>query len=244
MDLMRLLPLASFNLLPVLFAACGGQVNNGATGSAGSTSTSNGSSSVASSGTSGSSGTVSHGCKTNGDCSGGTCQALTPGGYGVCLAPPAEATTCQMGGQPTQCCTSAQCASMGGGSCYAAQSLQFCGGAQIQSNLCVTDQCTTDANCAKDSAPAICVPAGTFGNPMRTCLNAWCKTDADCTKMPGGACVLVGNDPCCKLPAPDGLGCVYPGSCAVDSDCAMGEACHLDSSGVSACTTKMVACPG
>jgi hypothetical protein len=192
-----------------------------------------------------SSGSVSHGCKTDADCSGGTCQKLTTGGFGVCLSIPQQATMCQDGGPPMQCCTSADCASMGGGSCFPSKSLQFCGGALIQSNVCVKDECTTDADCPKNPAPAaICVPAGTFGNPNRTCLNAWCKTDADCSAKPGGACVLVGNDPCCKLPAPDGLGCVYPGSCVMDSDCTTGQACHLDSSGVSGCTTKMIACPG
>jgi Cys-rich repeat protein len=229
MVVMRLLAVASFCFIPAFFAACGGQVSQGATG--GSTSST-------------SSGSVSHGCKTNADCGGGTCQALTPGGYSVCLSTPAEATTCQMGGPPMQCCSSAQCASMGGGSCYPSQSLQFCGGAQLQSNTCVTDRCTSDADCVKNTAPAICAPAGTFGNPMRFCLNAWCKTDADCTTKPGGACVLVGNNPCCKLPAPDGLACVYPGSCVTDSDCPKGQVCHLDSSGVSRCTANMIGCPG
>jgi hypothetical protein len=123
--------------------------------------------------------------------------------------------------------------------------LQFCGGAQIQANLCVADQCKTDADCVKNSAPAICAPAGAFSSPGRACLNAWCKTDADCTAKAGGACLLIGNNPCCKYPQPDGLGCVYPGDCTKDADCPMGDACHIDTgTGESHCTQAIGACPG
>ncbi len=172
------------------------------------------------------------------------CVPLTPGGFQVCLTIPPEATTC-MGMMGTdQCCTSADCASKGGGKCYASTNLQFCGGAQLQENLCVADQCTKDSDCTMNGTNGVCAPAGAFDSPTRTCVTAYCKTDADCKASPGGACLLVGNNDCCKYPSPAGLGCVYPGACTKTSDCMMGELCTIDSSGKSVCKTGFMGCPG
>jgi hypothetical protein len=79
---------------------------------------------------------------------------------------------------------------------------------------------------------------------VRVCFTAYCHTDADCTAKPGGACRVIGNNPCCSLPAPDGLGCVYPGGCATDSECDAG-ACKLDTAtGTGKCGGTHGPCPG
>jgi hypothetical protein len=167
------------------------------------------------------------------------CVPLTAGGYRVCISIPPEASTCSSGGGDT-CCTSADCAMTNGGGCYSGTDLQFCGGAFPGFNQCVSNDCLKDADCG---AKAICVLAGSFGLPKRVCLPAFCKTDADCTAKPGGGCTLIGSNPCCQLPSPDGLGCVYPGSCVSDIDCA-GGACHLDpNTGASACGPASPGCP-
>ena len=171
------------------------------------------------------------------------CAALTPGGYQVCLTVPPEATACQMMGTD-QCCTTADCATKGGGGCFGSQNLQFCGGAQLQSNQCVADGCTSDADCVKNVGPAICAPAGAFNSPKRFCLTAYCKTDADCSAKPGGACLLIGNNDCCKFASPDGLGCVYSGDCVKNTDCPMGDSCTIDPTGRSMCKQGVGACPG
>lgn len=187
---------------------------------------------------------VSHGCKSSADCNGNPCVPLTPGGYQVCITLPPEATTCT-DPMTDQCCTSADCASKGGGSCYAAMYLQFCGGAQLLSNMCVKDGCMSDADCAGFGEPAICAPAGAFNEAKRQCFVAYCKTDADCTAKPGGACVVVGNNNCCKLPAPSGLACVYPGDCIQNGDCGtMQQQCAINTMTHESQCQMTVGCPG
>jgi hypothetical protein len=227
--LMRLLFLSRVPLAFLALTACSNQIVS-TTAAGGSTSTSGTQATNATTGTHATTGTqstsntastgsgVSHGCKTSADCNGNPCVALTPGGYQVCITPPPEATMC-IDMMTDQCCTSADCAAKGGGGCYAAMNLQFCGGAQLSSNWCVKDGCMSDADCAGTGSPAICAPAGAFSEPKRECFAAYCKTDADCTTMAGGACVVIGNNGCCKLPAPFGLACVYPGDCVNNTDC-------------------------
>jgi hypothetical protein len=90
---------------------------------------------------------------------------------------------------------------------------------------------------------SICAPAGAFGLPTTACLTAYCRVDADCTAKPGGACVLIGGNPCCTHPQPDGLGCVYPGDCQKDEDCP-GGSCNLDTTtGGSKCGPAGPGCP-
>lgn len=109
-------------------------------------------------------------------------------------------------------------------------------------NECVDDQCTKDSDCM-GGQPSICAPAGAFGYPKRQCFPAYCKTDADCNKMPGGACIVVGENPCCTLPSPDGLACVYPGDCVKDKDCP-GGTCTIDpTKSESACGPADPGCP-
>ncbi len=147
---------------------------------------------------------------------------------------------CQQMGGGDACCDSTECT---GGSCYAAADLQFCGGAFPEFNVCSADACVSDADCTASSPSSLCAPAGAFGQPKRFCLTAYCKTDADCTAEAGGLCRLVGGDPCCSHPAPDGLGCVYPGGCAVDADCPNEGTCNLDATRVGTCGAPDVGCP-
>jgi hypothetical protein len=121
--------------------------------------------------------------------------------------------------------------------------MQSCGGALVPTNECVADQCQADTDC-KTPPAQICVPAGAFGLPGRACLAAFCHTDADCTAKAGGACILAGSNPCCSHPAPEGLGCFYPGGCSTDADCT-GGSCTLDmTTGESVCGAPHGPCPG
>lgn len=228
--------LLTLPLLALALAGCDGDVD-AAPGAGG------GSSSSTTTSTSGSGGGGPAGdCQSDADCGGAPCAPLTPGGYRVCLSFPSEVTECPGGGPPDLCCSSADCQSAGGGTCYFAADLQFCGGAYPDYNVCVPDGCQSDEDCAMGQNPAICAPAGAFGNPARACLVAYCRVDADCTAKPGGACRLVGGDPCCSHPAPDGLACVYPGGCLTDADCP-GGACDIGADGVSVCGPEGPGCP-
>jgi hypothetical protein len=165
-------------------------------------------------------------CKTDADC-GAPCAPITPGGYLVCLGTPPEATSCSAptnGGQ-NQCCTSADCKK---GKCYSTSVFPYCGGPPKQIyNACVTDQCTSDADCppSPQLGPQICTPSGFNGVPVRSCFTAYCHTDADCTAHPCGACMLI-TGPCCNFPV--GLACVYPGGCTKNTDCKHADACSID----------------
>jgi hypothetical protein len=235
-----LLRLSALAPLALLLSACDGDVDASGTAAAGGGgATSSVSSTTATTGSGG--GGPAGDCQSDADCGGSPCAPLTPGGYRVCLSFPTEVTECQAGGGDL-CCSSADCQANGGGTCYFAADLQFCGGAYPDFNTCVLDGCQNDEACAMGQNLAICAPAGAFGNPARACLVAYCRVDADCTAKPGGACLLVGGDPCCSHPAPDGLACVYPGSCVRDADCPDG-ACDISADGESVCGPPSPGCP-
>jgi hypothetical protein len=240
----------------VLAGSCGGKVvvdaGSGGAGASttGTTATSTGAGGASSTGTTatstGAGGTCTNApsgdCASDADCNGGTCSPIVPGGYLVCLDQVPQATSCTppVNGM-NQCCTSADCMQ---GKCYSTQSLPSCGGpARPLYNACVTDQCVADADCSSTGGAAsqACLPAGAYGEPMRTCLPAFCHTDADCTAQPCGVCApIVG--PCCSTPT--GLGCVYPGGCTKSSDCGNGTSCELDpKTGASSCVASGGVCP-
>jgi hypothetical protein len=229
-----------FTVSCLAIVACGGNVAVG-TGAGGTGATGTGATGTGATGTG--AGTPTGDCKTDADCSGGTCVAITPGGYLICLHLPPEATTCSAP-QPVmdQCCTSADCT--GGSKCFSSGTLGQCGGpAMAIENECLADHCTTDADCEGGGAdtPMICAPAGAFGFPVRTCFTAYCKVSGDCTEKANGVCAPV-DQQCCSIPA--GLGCVYPGGCATDSDCAAGDTCQLDfTTGNGVCGSGPVGCP-
>jgi len=251
--------LAAFAALCVSAAACGGNVVSG-TG-ASTTGTGAGTTGVTTdtgtgpTGTGGTSTTTGPGgastgtggslptgdCTSDADCNGGTCAPITPGGWLVCLNVPPQVTSCAMPNPNTQCCSSADCKQ---GGCWSTLMLPYCGGpAQQDYNECMTDQCTSDVQCASDvGAPKpVCAPAGAFGEPVRFCFTGYCHTDADCTAKPGGVCRPV-TGPCCSTPL--GLGCVYPGGCATQADCGQGNSCTLDTtSGTGTCVSGSQPCP-
>src|SRR5262249_30646036 len=126
-------------------------------------------------------------CQSDTDCPGGSCLALTPGGYRVCVVPPVQATTCTS--SYDQCCPSTKNLCAAGAPCYAGPLVPLCTGAPMaMHNQCGVDQCAKDLDCAPGQ---ICVPAGAFGFEIRACFDAYCKVDADCTAHAGGVCAPV-----------------------------------------------------
>jgi hypothetical protein len=219
----------------VALVACSGTVLTSATSTStsggGSTSTSSAggttaivtsATSTAASSSAGGGSTSGGDCTSDADCPGGTCVALTPGGWKVCAVPQPEVTACN-GGPADQCCSSSQCMGNNAG-CYS--SYVECGGAPpIPGNVCTSDQCEADTDCSS-FGPAICTPANVFGVPNRMCLPAYCHTNADCVLKAGGVCRPV-DRMCCSIP--EGLACVYPGDCTTFNDCTNPEdACGID----------------
>lgn len=145
-------------------------------------------------------------CNSDTDCPGGTCVEVVDG-YRLCQAPVPEATMCGKNGLD-ECCTSADC--MNGAACYLGPLVPFCGGIIPQAfNQCGSDECATDADCAGGA----CMPAGTVGNAIATCVPSECG--AGCGA--GQDCALV-RDPCCNGPA--GFFCVDPtNGCQSNDDC-------------------------
>jgi hypothetical protein len=207
----------------------------GASGAAGS-----GAGTAGSSTSTGSGGANSGDCEDDGDCPGGHCVEVTPGGFRTCAQTPPEATQCHSPPAMDQCCSSAECAK---GKCFEAP--LGCGGPQpIPSNACLEDACASDAACAIDSPPphvGVCVHAGVFGVPVDTCMTFGCRLDSDCQAEPGGLCEPI-TDPCCGRPL--GLYCVYPqGGCRSNADCASGH-CQVAPDGSRAtCVPGPTACP-
>jgi hypothetical protein len=195
-------------------------------------------------GTGGAGGAVNSGaCLTDADCNGATCEAITPGGYRVCVVPPAIATTCQDAAEDQCGCPQGAgnptCAN--GQLCVAKPLAPFCGGALMQPhNLCVSAQCETDLDCMPGN---LCAPAGTIGRPVAVCIPYGCMTDLDCTTSPGGKCEPADTNLCCGAVVM-GLYCVYPnGGCQLQSDCAQGSYCTVQGNDA-VCLSGSMPCPG
>lgn len=225
--------------LAASIVACGSDVEtiggggDGGTGGTGTGTTSTGGS--GNMGAYGGSGILPTGdCESSAECGGAECLELTPGGWQSCVERPVEATSCQ---EPSydECCHSGQCES---GSCLVAPVVPYCGGPQpLEYNVCATDQCTSDSDCADWGG--ICLPAPMLGRKVRACMYAACQVNADCTKEPGGYCAPV-QDPCCG--SPSGLYCVYPSNgCRSDGDCASGWCVPTEDEGI--CQAEPPACP-
>lgn len=265
-SLSPLLAAAFFGGLVV--AACGGATLNAtstADADAGTRDDASSSSSGSSGSSSGSSGVVTtfvdagtvtarrlHArCTTDGDCNGGRCVELSPGGVRVCAMPPPGPQACVDAGTPypvaDQCCP-------GDGRCGAGRCelVTFCGGAYMNPhNECIVDQCATNADCGPQG---ICLPIGVGSTQRRTCLtgNA-CLKDADCTAAPGGSCVLPGSfgpaSQCEPWDCPGSsrvianpLTCVYGTDCADDGECPGGHCERIGSHTVCASGPRQV-CP-
>jgi hypothetical protein len=174
-------------------------------------------------------------CRTPADCGGRDCLRVPdePGGYWLCRGePPAPATSCRTSFD--RCCDSSACTDAPDGGCYLTTS---CGGAWMEQNLCVYDECSTAADCTA-AAHGVCMPRDVRGASRNQCLYGGCRTAADCTAAAGGYCAPI-DDPCCMGPA--GFYCVYPGGCATDADCSGGLSCVPQADGSTSC--DMAACP-
>jgi hypothetical protein len=173
-------------------------------------------------------------CDTSANCDGYPCIPIVPGGFRTCWLAYLEASNCT-GSNLDECCDSGDCI---GGTCQQWPAKPYCGGAPIEfHNVCVTDECSSSADCGPGMA---CAAAGTIHNKMRICIPAWCEVDADCTAEPGGICGPIAS-PCCYEAV--SLGCVYPSDgCMSEGDCP-GTYCMVGNDGRAKCATSLPSCP-
>jgi hypothetical protein len=90
-----------------------------------------------------------------------------------------------------------------------------CGGVAPQGNVCVYDQCATDADCKAGmpagSTVAMCLPSGALGrSPHAECVYGVCRTNADCTAHANGVCQVGYAAPHGQCVYDDVLFCAYP----------------------------------
>jgi hypothetical protein len=137
----------------------------------------------------------------------------------------------------SQCCSTADCTGTGE-QCVQGPTYPQCGGAfMMPYEACAAPQCSTAADCTAQPH-GICMPAGSHGYSVATCLYGGCTIDSDCPQEPGGSCRLVQN-PCCSAVYP---ACVYPGGCSSNADCAPNS--HCESNGDRAdCVVGPALCP-
>lgn len=160
-------------------------------------------------------------CQTSADCGGLACVTIPagdPNGWRTCeTSLPTEATMC-LGMGFDHCCTSASCTAGPNGACFEGP-LFYCGGAPpIPANVCVYDECATDASCGSSPGQlGLCIPGGTFGELRSYCTHGDCRADTDCTSRSGGLCVPF-VAPCTRRVS--GFFCTYDDSeCRTDADC-------------------------
>ena len=183
-------------------------------------------------------GTPTLGCRTASDCSASDgravdCVAITSDFRACAIAPPAPATAAT--NERDECGPERPCAA---GECYSlsvAATNQCAPGGFDVYNVCVRDECTSDAECA---GGGFCTPSGVAGTrqiasyPARHCVPAACRQSADCTAKPGGVCALL-REGCSPLGSePWGfsgaqLACVYPDGCTESSDCPGSHSCSM-----------------
>lgn len=198
--------------------------------------------------------TVNHGfqpyrCSIGMQAEGCRCEELTSGGPRTCAVYPTPTADCLIerdeccsheecpGGRcerrsPSSgsCCTDSDCSvgtcnwvdTIGAGYCFEE-------GETEAYNRCVTDECSSDADCPD----GFCTDPGVL--PLRVCIPGTCKTDADCARRPGGICTSVA--PGC--PSCTGnltvAACVYPDDgCTYFADCPEGSVCEVKD-GFAAC---------
>lgn len=183
-------------------------------------------------------------CWSDSDCPPGTsCVRVPdePGGYRLCTWPPREEATECTSPDPwvDQCCTGADCDEAEEGECFFSEwGWGFYGGAVMDHNMCIYDECMADSHCTM-SSPSVCLPRDLFDWPRRRCAYGSCRTALDCG--PGGYCKPL-TDWCCPWMVA-GFWCVYPGRCSDHDECIDYEACIGDpSDGGTHC--DMIACPG
>jgi hypothetical protein len=154
------------------------------------------------------------------------CAQLVPNGFRICVVRDVVATQPATGGGPHECDGAHPCAQ---GRCYAILAFPsgVCGlGGASPGNLCLADQCASDADCAGGE---ICGPAGLSsdssesGGAARECFKASCHGNADCTARPGGVCAFVAGHCARYVTFVRGeVACIYPDGCASSADCCGG----------------------
>ncbi len=175
-------------------------------------------------------------CLSDDDCRGGACVALFDGGFRTCVVAPEPVEGCDPPGNDfDECCSSDDC--RGAVACVRAPLVPFCGGLPPpEQNVCAEDQCRSDVDCHESQR---CVPAGTFGRQVASCMLASCTSNADCDAAPGGRCIAL-RSPCCGQPM--ALACTYPDDgCEDSNDCPDGH-CDLRD-GRAVCIDGPVFCP-
>ncbi|MBI4700258.1 MAG: hypothetical protein HY744_03660 [Deltaproteobacteria bacterium] len=176
-------------------------------------------------------------CKDHSDCPASSCVELTKCGFRVCTKPWPEANACSPPG-PNECCASKDCPDKGA-KCFKGDPKPLCCGETVDVNHCVADACSKDADCNAQGDIMVCIPGGTMGRPMASCVEAPCKLDSDCKAEPGGICAPVTKTTCDR---PVGLYCVYYPSdgCRSDADC-QGKYC-LVAGGRASCKPNPAQC--
>ena len=166
-------------------------------------------------------------CSSNTDCSALACAtspcpeaicARLDDGFHHCTSRTHASPSACPDDDPTCCAGDVDCAD--GLACLQAARLPgVCVGIPPAGNVCVADECQSDADCtAKPNG------ACTASYP-RKCAYGPCGTNADCTANPGGVC-LVGLSSVvatCLFPV---VFCHYANDpCRTDADCPAGKVC-------------------
>lgn len=171
-------------------------------------------------------------CQGDTDCPDGATCVDVNAGFKLCKHPVLEATQCA--DPADECCNTTECGT--GKKCVAGPPTAHCGGAQPRmNNVCVADECATQADCP---GAALCMPAGTVGNAMNVCVPAAC-TGTFCGQESLSPCALL-RDPCCQS-VPIGFYCVS--ECIQNADCPGGY-CELSpADGGPKCQSGSAPCP-
>ena len=160
-------------------------------------------------------------CSSDADCAGGRCLSLpeSENATRYCVVEPqipqisCDAVT-ELDSM-NECCSDGDCsANLSGGVC-ASFSYGYCGGPPPpEANTCRYHGCSADVDCGPGHE---CMPAGVFGEVIRTCTRVDCRADVDCTARSGGECRPMTVGPCATLA---GFFCTYSDDpCREDADC-------------------------
>ena len=178
-------------------------------------------------------------CTSDDDCLGGTCVAVTPGGWHTCSSPIEETTVASSYPDMDECTTAMDCGP--GAGCYLST---FDLGGLMAYNTCIGDECSTDDECGNNH---LCIPGGVWHLPRSKCILADCKTSEDCQGgVYDGACAPT-IDGC--LGQPDGLAgfyCHYEyDGCISDADCEGAMTCQMSIGGdIEDFSCGQLFCPG
>jgi hypothetical protein len=176
-------------------------------------------------------------CDASADCPGSTCIELSEGGFRVCKQVFEEALFCQDQVNGTdECCDSSTCQE---GACFDSQQAEpICTGIPpIGHNVCASDDCSQDADCA---AGSICSQPGTFNSALRHCIPVSCTRDNECKDERDGSCAPI-EDGCCGLTVT--MACTYESDgCRSDDDCAVDSICEIEG-GRARCVVDQRVCP-